>query len=366
MRLSVKLVSILLLSAAPALADDLSNGLPKPVFLDEVTFPTALSIDGVQVGGLSDLSYDASAGNFLAISDDRAEFGPVRFYRIGMTVQKNRIAKLDIGQMKELMAPGGRHFGLKGADPEGIALDSANQRIFWTSERDEKSRPSLYVSDLDGTNTKSIELPEAFAVNAEKTHGVIENLGFEGLDLGPDGSTLYALDENALAQDGGKATLDKGSASRLLVLDTKTLTPKAQYVYLTDKIPAAPVKAGGWADNGASALMALKDGRFVVIERNFTEGHGFNIRFYLVDPAGATDVNGRDAISIDDVKPMAKSLWFSLVDGDDGLKIDNIESIAFGPVVDGRQTMLLASDNNFSPEQATKFTLFAVDMPATH
>lgn len=362
MRLAPRLVSLLLLSAAPALADD----LPKPAFLDEVTMPTALSINGVQVGGLSDLSWDAGAGNFLAISDDRAEYGPVRFYRIGMTVKKDKIAKLDISGMTELMAPNGQHFGVKGADPEGIALDSENKRIFWTSERDEKNRPSLYVSNLDGTNTESVALPDAFAPNAEKTHGVIENLGFEGLDLSPDGSTLYALNENALAQDGGKATLDKGSLSRLLVLDAKTLAPKAQYVYLTDKIPAAPTKEGGWADNGASALMTLKDGRFVVIERNFTDGHGFNIRFYIVDPAGATDVNGRDQIAADDVKPMAKTPWFSLTDGDDGLKIDNIEGLAFGPVVDGKQTMLLVSDNNFSPDQATKFTLFSVDMPATH
>ncbi len=63
---------------------------------------------------------------------------------------------------------------------------------------------------------------------------------------------------------------------------------------------------------------------------------------------------------------MAKTPWFSLKDGDNSLKIDNIESIAFGPILDGKQTMLLASDNNFSPDQASKFTLFTVDIPALH
>ncbi|TWF54516.1 esterase-like activity of phytase family protein [Neorhizobium alkalisoli] len=362
MRLPLVILSLFLSSSVSVLAQEFK----APTFVDEVTLPTAFSMNGVRFGGISDLSYDAAAGNYLAIADDRAENGPVRFYRIAVKADKGKIATLDILGMQELLAPGGAHFPLKGADPEGIALDGANKRIFWSSERNEKNVPMLYVADQDGTNAKSITLPDAYIPNADGSKGVLTNLGFEGLDLSADGATLYAMNENGLAQDGGKATIAQESASRLMLLDTQTLAPKAQYIYLTDKIPVAPEKADGWADNGVSAVHAMKDGRLIVVERNFTDGHGFNIRFYIADATGATDVSGMEKVSAAEIKPMAKTPWFSLKDGDNGLKIDNIESIAFGPMLDGKQTMLLASDNNFSPDQASKFTLFTVDIPALH
>jgi hypothetical protein len=360
MRLPIAILSILLTSTAVLKAEDFA----KPSFVDEVTVPTAFSINGVRFGGLSDISYDAAAGNYLVVSDDRAEYGPSRFYRIALDMAKGKIATVNVVGTHELMAPGGAHFPVNGADPESIALDAANKRIFWASERNEKKQPALYVADEDGTNARSIALPDAFMPNADGSKGTLNNLGLEGLQISADGATLYAINENALAQDGGKATLEKESASRLLLIDTKTFVPKAQYVYMTDKIPAAPPTPDGWADNGVAGLRLLKDGRMIVVERNFTDGHGFNIRFYIADMTGATDVNGKDQITPADIKPMSKSLWFSLKDGDYGLTTDNIESIEFGPLVDGKQSMLLVSDNNWSPDQATKFTLFTVDLPA--
>lgn len=357
MRIFTLVSALLLTTATPVLAADLA----QPEFVGEVVLPSALSVGGVKFGGISDLSWDAAAGRYLAISDDRVEYGPARYYDIALTVEKGKMTGIDIAARHELMAPGGAHFAKKGVDPEGIALDAAHARIFWSSERDEKNIPALYVADIDGGNAKSIPLPDAFLPNADGTRGVLSNLGFEGLDLSADGKTLIAANENALAQDGGKATLTAGSASRIVLFDTETLTPKAQYIYMTDKIPAAPNPENGWADNGVSAISALPDGRLIVIERNFSDGHGFNIRFYVADTTGATDVNGMDKVEPGSVTPVAKTAWFSLVDGDHGLKIDNIEAIAFGPTIDGKQTMLLASDDNFSADQATKFTLFTVD-----
>jgi len=44
-----------------------------------------------------------------------------------------------------------------------------------------------------------------------------------------------------------------------------------------------------------------------------------------------------------------------------GLPLDNIEGMAFGPdLPDGRRSLLLVSDNNFSPAAFTQFLLFAV------
>ena len=62
---------------------------------------------------------------------------------------------------------------------------------------------------------------------------------------------------------------------------------------------------------------------------------------------------------------MSKSLLLDLgtVKNDDGsaLLLDNVEGITFGPVVNGKQTLVLVADNNFAASQQTQFIAFSVD-----
>jgi hypothetical protein len=50
------------------------------------------------------------------------------------------------------------------------------------------------------------------------------------------------------------------------------------------------------------------------------------------------------------------------VEADLGIEPDNLEGMAFGPALpDGRLPLVLVSDNNFSPGQATQFIVLAVE-----
>ena len=51
-----------------------------------------------------------------------------------------------------------------------------------------------------------------------------------------------------------------------------------------------------------------------------------------------------------------------LLDLDDlGIPLDNVEGLTFGPrLPDGRQSLVLVSDNNFAATQFTQFLLFAL------
>ena len=43
-------------------------------------------------------------------------------------------------------------------------------------------------------------------------------------------------------------------------------------------------------------------------------------------------------------------------------RLDNVEGMSFGPpLADGRETLVLVSDNNFSLDQRTAFFAFAID-----
>ena len=45
-----------------------------------------------------------------------------------------------------------------------------------------------------------------------------------------------------------------------------------------------------------------------------------------------------------------------------GIPLDNVEGLTFGPRLrDGRQSLVLVSDNNFAAAQFTQFLLFALN-----
>ncbi|MNL63674.1 hypothetical protein D3C87_1878290 [compost metagenome] len=85
----------------------------------------------------------------------------------------------------------------------------------------------------------------------------------------------------------------------------------------------------------------------------------FAIKAYLVDITGATDISAMETLAdaeLERIQPVTKTLLvdFSRL----GLtSVDNIEAVALGPVIDGEQTLLFASDNNFDERQTNQFVL---------
>ena len=100
------------------------------------------------------------------------------------------------------------------------------------------------------------------------------------------------------------------------------------------------------------------------MERSFSvgaPGTGNTIRLYQAELGRATDVNGFDSLAtlLGTIRPAEKRLVLDLKVL--GIPLDNVEGMAFGPRLrDGRSTLVLVSDNNFSPAAFTQFLLFAV------
>ncbi|TAL21789.1 MAG: esterase-like activity of phytase family protein, partial [Aquabacterium sp.] len=182
--------------------------------------------------------------------------------------------------------------------------------------------------------------------------------------------TLYTATENALTQDGPTAGLGHGSPSRILSFDIATGAAGAEYVYQVGPVVDTPDPAGGFVTNGLTDLLAVGDRQFIGIERSFSLGKDYEIRLYAIDARNATDVSGLDSLEGASFTAVTKTLLLNLGDlkNDDGsaLVLDNIEGITLGPVVDGRQTIVLVADNNFAGNQFTQFVaLSLVPEPAT-
>lgn len=335
---------------------------PAPVrLIGEVRLPTALAIGGVPFGGISGLAYEPHSRLFYAISDDRAEHGPARFYKLRLDYTAKGITRLDIVDTVPLRADDGGAFRPGDVDPEGISIDPRSGLLVWASEGDLAGNPAIVEAGIDGYQRRRLELPAYYLADAARGTGVHDNASFEGLSHAPDGRVLFAALEGGLKQDGPTATEQEGSLSRVLAFDPGTGRPAAEYAYRTAPVPRA-AKGLRAADNGISAILALDGKRLLVVERSFAAGYGNTIQVFEATTEGATDVLGRERIAGTDFEPMAKKHLFTLEEGTLGLDIDNIESIAFGPEVDGRRTLVLASDNNFNPRgQVTQFIVLALD-----
>ena len=58
--------------------------------------------------------------------------------------------------------------------------------------------------------------------------------------------------------------------------------------------------------------------------------------------------------------PMTREVLLDLPGRYDGVLIDNLEGMAWGPrLPDGRRTLILVADDNFNPEETTQFLAFA-------
>ena len=320
-------------------------------FLGQQIFPTATQFRGTTFGGLSSITYDARRNLFYALSDDQVN---ARFYTLRIGVGGGAPA-VQIVAVTTLRDADGQPFAPASLDPEGLTLTD-DRTLVVTSEgfANRLIDPWVREFDLSGHQLRALFVPPAFLPNAAGTHGVRLNLGFESAAVTPSANFLF---------------VGAGSPARIIRYDIQGsgLVPRRvvdrQFVYWTDPIAEPPVPANQFAVNGLVELLPLDDDSLISMERSFSVGApdtGNTIKLYDVSLAGADDVNGFDSIALllGSIDAVQKSL---LLDLDElGIPLDNVEGMTFGPnLPDGRRSLILVSDNNFSPAAFTQFLLFA-------
>lgn len=334
-------------------------------FIGQQTLPTGTQFQGTEVGGLSGIDYDASTGRFFAISDDRSQINPARFYDLSLNLTSAAFTGVNFHGVETLKQPDGTTFPALSLDPEAIRLDPVTRTLYWTSEGEKVparvTNPFTREANLDGTHVRELTTPAAFFPTAppDTTSGIRNNLAFESLTLAPDRDTLFTATENALYQDGPAATTAGGTVSRILSYDRVTGLPGAEYAYLTEPVVAEPVPAGSFATLGLVEMLALSDTEFFTLERSFSTGVGNAILLFHTSIAGATDVSGLASLTGGGYTPATKTLLLDLAVL--GIPLDNVEGLSWGPVLDsGSRSLILVSDNNFSATQFTQFLAFEV------
>lgn len=325
--------------------------------LGQVTLPTGLMYENTEVGGLSAISYAPEEGVFYVLSDDRSFKQPARFYRFAIDIPGGQVSSpsVKIIGVTSLKNSEGKKFTPGSLDPEGIAVTESGN-LFISSEGVSRKLipPFVTLHNSAGEQLKMMAVPESFFSSPDGSRGVRDNMGFESLTLSADGRFLTAAVENALLQDGAEATLASGSSCRLIIFDTVSGEVVDEYIYLTDPVPEPPVLPGTLHVNGLVELLILEDvNGYLALERAFAEGKGSNIRLYhAVMDGTAKDLEN----------PLTLSKELILNFDSLGIPLDNLEGMSFGPnLPDGRKSLIIISDNNFSRLQFTQILVFAVE-----
>jgi hypothetical protein len=122
------LVALSVLAASMAQAQSLG-------YLGQQHVATGFQYSGTTVGGLSSIDHEA-AGRFFAISDDRSNFNPARYYTLGLDLTKFQrsaspgMAGVNFTGVTTILTPAGVAFGTNQVDPEGMRLDAKSGTLY--------------------------------------------------------------------------------------------------------------------------------------------------------------------------------------------------------------------------------------------
>jgi hypothetical protein len=286
---------------------------------------------------------------------------------------------------------GSRALGLS-HDPEGFVV-APNGHFFVSDEYG----PSIYEFQGDGTflrtftRAPNLEPRDTGGANFSSFNSVLlvkgrqRNRGFEGLAISPDGSRLFAILQDPLAEEG---TVDPQCATgcnppgrfsrnlRIISYSTVTGESSAQYIYQLEALSTvnARVPRNTFASNAqgvniaVSAMTAINDHEFLVLERD-NRGVGIDDpagltpvstkRIYRIDIAGASDVKNVSLAGTNSlpagIVPVRKTLFLDLVTelkAAEAAVPDKMEGLAIGPrLADGSYALIAATDNDFSVTQ---------------
>ncbi|WP_345224618.1 esterase-like activity of phytase family protein [Hymenobacter koreensis] len=345
-------------------------------FIGQQTIPFSQGYGNTTLGGFSGIDYRADNNTYYLMSDDPANLQPVRYYTATMAFDQSNFTGVTITGVTTLKRPDGTNFPNAAADrynvidPEGIRYDPATSRLIWSSEgaRNVAVTPNVLINpflreaNLDGTHVNEYLLPPLFRVQATD-NGTRSNGSFEGLSITPNGRFLFTAQEEPIYEDGPRADVGvANSPIRLVKYDKATRQPVAQYAYKLDAVHLAPNPSNQFRLNGVVEVLALSDTKLLAMERSFAVGAtpDYAVKIYEIDLAGATDVANLNALQGATYTAVTKRLVLDVATT--GVpRIDNLEGMTFGPkLANGRYSLVLVSDDNFSNAQTTQFLVFEV------
>jgi hypothetical protein len=364
----------LLFTGAVAAAPLFVNGLAIP---GDTGDQYGTEVNDGRLGFFSDLYYNSIRKEWWGLSDRGPGGGTLAYdtrvqrFTIDIDPITGAISNFQVAQTIKF-TNGGPHRTMNGQapnpndvlgnsfDPEGLVISPKNGHFLVSDEYG----PSLYEFNRNGEFVRAFatpanliprdavtEVPNYAADPTTNPAGKRTNRGFEGLAVSPDGQYAYAMLQSTMLDEGG----GNGTVNRIVKFDLDAGRAVAQYAYQME---------GSSQGRGISALVALNDTEFLVLERN-NRGVGVGAdlsppskRVYKIDIDGAADISGIDLDSGAAYVPVTKNPTIFINLGVNtllplGNKVpEKWEGLTIGPRLgDDSYVMLAGTDNDYSVTQ---------------
>jgi hypothetical protein len=300
--LAIVLVGLLTACSLPQVSAEDRLFLPLSLeFLGSYTLDVK-SFKDTPVGGLSGITYDRQNDQLYAISDDRSERAPARFYtlklRLDTTTAQPSLKQVTIQDVTLLKDENGQTFAPKTIDAEGIALSQTGS-LFISSEGVVNKNVPPFIGEFDlktGQLRRKLPIPESYLPDGsnpvQQQRGIRDNLGFESLTLSSNGVgsepfRLFTAVEAPLVQDLEPSTSQQILKNRLLhyLIEGTRSTIISEHVYPLEPKPMAAL------EHGLSELLSIDQaGHFLSLERTFGLG-GFQVKLFQTTTGTATDTS---------------------------------------------------------------------------
>lgn len=365
-----------------------------PTFVNGLTLPGNAgdkfgnSVNDGRLGYFSDLYYDPRRNEWWGLSDRGPGGGSISYdtrvqrFAIDINAATGAISNFRILDTIKFRDGGATYNGLapnppnvlgRAFDPEGFVINPRNGNFLVSDEYG----PSLLEFDRSGQLVRTYATPANviprsaanvpnFAGDAGNTQGKRNNRGFEGLAVSPDGRFAFAMLQSPMLDEGGAG--QTGLFTRIVKFDTATGQAVAQYAYKLDR---------DGQGQGISALVAINENEFLVLERN-NRGVGVGATLatadksvYRIDLTNATDISNlalptSGATLPPSIVAALKSVKFLDLDADTLAALGNRspekwEGLAIGPqLANGSYLLLAGTDNDYSVTQNANGVQFDV------
>jgi len=236
---------------------------------------------------------------------------------------------------------------LAGTDLEGVVYDAPTNSVYVSDETGPAIRKYAIST---GAVSSTVTVPAIY-------NNIAPNFSLESLSRG--GSNLWTSNEEALTVDGLPSSTSAGSWVRLQRFDA-AFAPAGQWAYRTDPI-SADSPFFSVERSGVSDLLALPDGRLLVLERELGGSIlvDYRNRIYLVDLTGATDTSAITSLNSATFTGATKTLLWQ---GD--FANDNFEGITLGPqLANGDYSIILVSDDGGGTNAQSLYALRIAGVP---
>ena len=215
--------------------------------------------------------------------------------------------------------------------------------------------PCVLVCEEDTPAIRGVALRDGSLVGIVPLPAILQshrpNRSLESLSIDPNGLAIWTANEEALPNDGPPPTETTGTVVRLVSIPIPTdgephgngpAAAERQFAYPVDSPHTFLRVINGAPFSGVVALVALGQGRLLVMERSGTHGlPPFENRIYFVNTADSQDVSTiqRDLAIFPKNFVSKRLLW------KDALGY-NFEGLALGPTLaDGSQFLVAIADN---------------------